>query len=107
MAQSYEDLAAEFSLSPYCASGVGPGWVPLLRELFEGLRAEGHDLGSISQIKEKFGTLRVYLSGISDEADELIAKAEAKSAVTCEECGEPGTLRTKGWWRTRCDGCAK
>ncbi len=108
MTHSYESLEKEFGIYPPCASGVGDGWVPLLRELLTGLKAQGYDLAGIAQIKEKFGGLRVYLDGSpTPENDALVAAAEAKSAVTCEQCGEPGTLRKAGWWATRCDGCDK
>jgi len=29
--------------------------------------------------------------------------AENMAAITCEECGKPGELRTGGWMRTLCD----
>ncbi len=56
-------------------------------------------------VKEKFGTLRFYLSRETPEMSQAIAAAEAESAHTCEHCGEPGTLRGKGWVRTLCDSC--
>ncbi|WP_439373145.1 hypothetical protein [Bradyrhizobium sp. DASA03120] len=50
-----------------------------------------------SQIKKTCGTVRVYWDGaLSPEAgtqvEEAIALAEARSAVTCEVCGEEGRL---------------
>jgi hypothetical protein len=56
-----------------------------------------------SQVKEKYGTLHWYMSTFTDEMDEIISAAEAKSAVTCEVCGEPGELRDVGWLFTYCD----
>ncbi|MEN9544453.1 MAG: hypothetical protein RLZZ598_1286 [Pseudomonadota bacterium] len=35
--------------------------------------------------------------------NEVIAEATARSLLTCEECGSPGTLRPGGWMRTLCD----
>jgi len=58
-----------------------------------------------SQVKEKFGTLRFYMTHTTDKMDKLIGEAEKLSEVTCENCGEPGTLRQDGWWRTLCDKC--
>ncbi|KWT98173.1 MULTISPECIES: hypothetical protein [unclassified Variovorax] len=55
------------------------------------------------QVKEKFGTLRFYVSGASDVQYAYIAFAEAMSARTCEVCGAPGELRNSGWIRTLCD----
>lgn len=56
-----------------------------------------------AQVKEKFGTLRFYYHGGDDFVSGVAQMAEAMSAVTCEECGAPGKLRAKGWWRTLCD----
>jgi hypothetical protein len=55
------------------------------------------------QIKEKFGTLRMYTNGYDDYIDGVIAMAESMSAITCEECGKPGKLRGGGWYYTACD----
>lgn len=56
------------------------------------------------QVKEKFGQLRFYLSSESDEMSEYIREAEDRSAITCEECGEPGITRTDlSWHLTLCD----
>jgi len=73
----------------------------------------------IQQIKEKFGTLRVYVScdarqDASDESQNFqtgdrferilsAIKANDTSGKTCEECGKPGRLLVSaGWWSTRC-----
>jgi hypothetical protein len=66
-----------------------------------------------SQIKEKFASLRFYWHGdVSSETaakiHEAIALAEARSACTCEECGEEGQLyRHGGIYMTRCAAHAK
>lgn len=57
----------------------------------------------VSQVKEKFGTLRFYYDGGDDIIDGMVRMAEAMSAVTCEECGTPGKIRHGGWIRTLCD----
>lgn len=54
--------------------------------------------------KEKFGTLRVLVSGREPEAHEWIRFAELHSTRTCEICGGKGTLLYRdGWQRTRCE----
>lgn len=58
-----------------------------------------------SQIKEKFGTLHIYLSCYTDKIDKLVKKAEEKSSKTCERCGDPGKLRGKSWYVTMCKKC--
>ena len=57
----------------------------------------------VSQVKEKFGTLRFYINGGTDEHYNYIRFAESMSARTCEKCGAPGKLRGSGWYYTACD----
>jgi hypothetical protein len=89
----------------------GQGWRDLLERACARIRAAvTADGGTFSalQIKEKYGTLRFYWTGrLSNEAEarveEAIDLAEARSACTCELCGEEGRLHRKGGWlMTRC-----
>lgn len=71
----------------------------------------------IQCVKEKFGGLRVYISGLtgasplqldaSDEIWKLIAFLEYASNYVCENCGMPGQNRDngRGWLKTWCDDC--
>ena len=55
-------------------------------------------------LKEKFGELRFYINGGSDEIYNKITEAEKLSHETCELCGKKGELRTKiRWFTTLCD----
>jgi len=57
-----------------------------------------------SQVKEKFGTLRFYLTKGTDRMYDLIHEAERLSSRTCEECGKPGLYDNKtGWYYTLCE----
>ena len=58
-----------------------------------------------SQVKEKFGVLRFYMTSATEEMYDLIEKAEALSYKTCEDCGKPGEEREGGWIITHCDDC--
>ena len=60
-----------------------------------------------SQVKEKYGTLRFYMSSGNEEIWNLIEEAEKKSAETCEGCGVPGELRQGSWSGTSCDNCGE
>jgi hypothetical protein len=60
-----------------------------------------------SQIKEKFGTLRLYHYGGDAFISGVIDMAEQMSSVTCEVCGAPGKATSGGWIRTLCDACNK
>lgn len=57
----------------------------------------------VEQVKEKFGTLRFYYSGGDDYISGLVDMAEGLSGVTCEVCGNPGTMTGGGWIRTLCE----
>lgn len=57
-----------------------------------------------TQVKEKFGTLRFYMSGGNDFIDGAIDMAETHSAHICEICGKSGSLeKNRGWWKTLCE----
>ena len=88
------------------------GWYDIVHDLSLKLEAlimampkEERAAFRAAQVKEKFGTLRFYMTGETDEMYKLISEAEDASAKTCEYCGEPGVLRTKGWCFTLCDRC--
>lgn len=61
----------------------------------------------VTQLKEKFGALRVYMSYYSKEIDDVIKEAEEKSRKTCESCGKPGEINEFGWLSCLCDDCRK
>lgn len=78
------------------------GWHPLIRELHKKLIEMGW-AGEVQQIKEKFGGLRFYVTGATEEEYALIHDYEDKSLFVCERCGQPGELRRGGWCMTLCD----
>ena len=59
------------------------------------------------QIKQKFGTLRVYMSHSDHYIDGAIRMAEYMSAKTCETCGakSEGTKSMGGWISVKCTRC--
>lgn len=90
----------------------GSGWYDLIFKLSEQLEAlivkmpeEQRKECKAEQVKEKFGCLRFYISLSNPEINKLVAAAEQESSITCEECGQPGKRRSKGWIRTLCDPC--
>lgn len=56
-----------------------------------------------SQVKEKFGGLRFYMTMATDEMFDFIEEAESKSTTICEVCGEPGKTFNDGWMVTLCE----
>ena len=57
----------------------------------------------IRQVKEKFGTLRFYYDGYTEQLNNLVEEAEKKSETTCEVCGKDGTIRGTRWVYTACN----
>jgi len=54
------------------------------------------------QIKEKFGTLRLYCGNVDETTNAVTDFAELMSATTCEFCGQPGKTYRTGWYKTLC-----
>ena len=67
------------------------------------LADELEKLPIITQIKEKFGTLRFYAHNCTEEQSNYINFAEAMSGRICEVCGCPGSKRHGNWIRVLCD----
>lgn len=62
-------------------------------------------LPSVAQIKEKFGTLRLYFDNVNDYNQGVIDLAEVMSAEICEVCGERGKSIGGRWVQTLCKEC--
>ena len=56
----------------------------------------------VAQIKEKFGTLRLYMDNYKEFDYGVIQMAEEMSAFTCEICGCAAETYTIGWHKTLC-----
>lgn len=91
----------------------GSGWYDLIlnlsikiETLTETLRDDGIELDylpMVTQVKEKYGGLRFYLTVSTNKMDELISKAEDDSLHICEECGAEGQLmKAYGRFLTTC-----
>lgn len=83
------------------------GWFDLIDTLCAEIQA-AVDAGRVKQpvvlqVKEKFGALRFYVAPSQEEVTSMIDRAEERSSVTCDMCGQPGVLRsTKHYLRTTC-----
>lgn len=78
-------------------------------ELLVELEEAKRDIPMISQIKEKFGTLRFYVdfregvsACITSRVYALVDFAEHMTELTCEECGNKGETYEMGWHKTLC-----
>ena len=87
----------------------GNGWYSIIDKMSAALEqltvAQGEEHACAVQVKEKFGTLRVYLRGATAEMYAILDLAVAESAHTCERCGSPGWLRMDDYRQVLCDGC--
>lgn len=113
--EKYPKMFANAKLSPAqspMSFGIetGDGWFNLIStacyEIASHMERKNLEF-AWDQIKEKFGTLRLYYTGGDDYISGVIAMTESLSASTCETCGGPGKCGGKGWITTLCDSCRK
>lgn len=86
---------------------VGDGWHDLIRRLCEDVMTMNPpETFKALQVKEKFGGLRFYVAGGSQEISNRIDAAERESYKTCETCGSTESVTSTGSWiTTLCEGC--
>ena len=88
-----------------------PGWREvfgecLCKELARALKEdECENKFHFLQIKEKFGSLRLYATGYGDKTKEVLAKYEELSKYICGHCGKTATKITTGYIYPFCDDC--
>ena len=100
-----EDLRPQASCTAW-GMDVGDGWMDLLAEAFMllAIRKPHCPNLKLAQVKEKFGTLRLYLDGADTKAFNIATWAEEMSGTICEACGRPGQTSTyRGWLETSCE----
>lgn len=86
----------------YALTSVGPGWSRLINNLYD---AKPKDV-MVTQVKEKYGTLRFYVASAPEWYFDLIDCYEDMSGRICETCGAPGRTREyNGWLLTSCSEC--
>lgn len=59
----------------------------------------------IVQVKEKWGSLRIYLNHYNPEINSILSFAENMSSKTCEKCGNKGYPASTSWIMSLCDPC--
>ncbi|CAF1413347.1 unnamed protein product [Adineta steineri] len=99
---------------------ISDGWEPILRQLCQQLtnilvNDMKLDLASpeakqyaFTQVKQKLGGLRTYMTNTTPAMKNAIDDAEDKAAQTCELCGEQGSANegSSGYIVTLCARCA-
>ena len=84
------------------------GWYGLTLPIIEEIRLYNNinqfNKIRITQIKEKFGTLNIYVSKAPEYIRNMILKAERESRYICEKCGARGkTVKIRDWYWTLCE----
>jgi rubrerythrin len=90
---------------------LDPGWKKafgkeLIFDLLESLHNDDC-IGSftVSQVKEKFGELRLYFENYGEDTTNVIEKYTELSKYICGNCGKPAKYITSGWVYPLCEDC--
>lgn len=70
-------------------------------------KADFYDQAYISEVKEKYGSMRLWIHPSNEEIDRIIMKYETISEAVCMSCGrvDCGILNISGWLSTYCREC--
>ena len=83
---------------------VGKGWSKIIDQLYDRLP----DTIYVYQVKEKFGGLRFYTDGLTEDEYKIVDEACELSEKTCEKCGNEGSIDYDEHWLTcLCNVCRK
>ena len=113
----YKDRHADMSVTCMCwGFECGDGWFDIIKELSTNLESEilketeqNRDMFRASQVKQKLGSLRFYLTHYTPKMEELIFITEKISQTVCESCGRGNATQRKksGYIYVSCDECDK
>ena len=115
ISETYPVMFSEKGMSPQDSSmhwGIqcGKGWHPLLERLIGAI--DGHlkynpDVAPVivTEIKEKFGTLRFRYRGGDDKIKGMVWMVELLSGTICETCGSNYEVTRDDFNRTVCKNC--
>jgi hypothetical protein len=103
---SFFDVGNGYKIPIECQDG----WLPLISKLCSRLKSKIWSMQgdysdfAFTQVKEKFGELRVYTNYYVEDLADIIDEYVEKSRTICEVCGQPGTMRKdNGWFMVRCE----
>lgn len=90
----------------------GDGWYwlldQLMGEIYGYCNSNDKKVPEVTQIKEKYGRLCIYIQGGDEMIDGMIWLAESMSYTICEECGSIESIgHTTGWIKTLCYHCSE
>ena len=104
-----EDYDYSYIVGEYC---LPKGWFDLFLQMCEDIREPLERSGHLNdfmftQVKEKYGSMRLYNNGATSEVNEILDKYEFLSTQVCSECGKPATKMTVGYICPYCDDCVE
>ncbi|MDH4567927.1 DUF2384 domain-containing protein [Pseudomonas sp. BN414] len=108
LAAKYPKLVPTNKYAELCLFGFecGDGWLGLLDgtlSLLDGYASQRSVDVYLTQVKEKFGVLRIYSRGGDEYTELMIDIAELVSGTICEICGQRGAAwSSQGWISVRC-----
>ena len=110
MQEYFPKVFPKMFVSRYGGVACRVGWFNIINQLCQTIQSHLDwkpevEQVIVHQVKEKFGTLRFYISGGDEYVQGLVRMAESMSSVTCESCGNPGESRYGNWIHVHCDHC--
>jgi hypothetical protein len=110
MDEKYEEITKKYENILSCPIECNYGWLDIInyacRHISSRVVKMNYTDFKIIQIKEKFGSLRMYTASSDDYINGIVAMATSMSICVCEVCGNKGSTRTdKPWVRTLCNEC--
>lgn len=98
-------------ISPVASRGLEilDGWFGLLWDTLEEIERFNISSGNkykISQVKQKFGVLTIYVDDGYEDLRDIFSSATKRSSITCETCGGSGKIENiRGYLTVICDPC--
>lgn len=114
--EEYSSVDTEFTGIPFDMFGIecGEGWYHLIEPIVKYIDDYNSKIDDtmkqihITQIKEKYARLEIYVSYGTKELYDMIEKAGDESELTCEYCGTKENVGcTQGYYQTLCYDCIK
>lgn len=106
------ELPDDYDYSYIFPLEIPAGWDALFLQFCEDakkalIEANYLDNFRLSQVKEKYGQLRIYHEGAPREVEIIIDKYEKMAGFICVDCGQPAEYMTTGWILPVCKECSK
>ena len=115
MRSKHPSLFPDYGNNDYAINRYGvevfPGWFSIVENMLDQIAAytaqhAPHEPLQIIQIKTDCCVLCCHTTIYEENLIQVIESNKARSARTCEQCGNPGSIRTERRWKTvLCNDC--